>query len=236
MNASYRKKNSSIVIVFIVLFLFSSPSWALEQHGKFWLGLNYQHTLSKDKKWLSFVFSQFRFIDERHPLQASILEGGLGYKLPEDKTLWLGYRWTGRNPNDGFTQENFIFQQIIFEKKIMKSTHLVFRSRFEEIRRTDQPQTAIRLRQRIALTIKKSLFEKVKMNPFIYDELFIPLNHTVYMPTTIIGENRIFFGFNFILDKESWWEMGYMNQYQLHTHEQPENQMSHVLSVTYIFS
>jgi hypothetical protein len=218
-------------IIILSAFLSIPNAFALEQNDKQWFAVNAQQ--SWGEKWYSFIFSQARFVDEAHPWQAILLEGGLGYKLTTDKSIWLGYRWTGRNPYNGFYQENRLFQQIIWNKKLNTSQRFISRTRLEEITLSNINQIGLRLRQRFALEINHAFFKD--LFPFLYEEVFFQLNHPVYMPRTLIGENRLFLGFNLYLTKKTWWEIGYINQYQIKTPLQTQNQMSHILSFTYNF-
>lgn len=204
---------------------------ALAQHEKLWVGLNSQFILSNDKKWISFIFTQLRTINESHPLQAGLVEGGLGYRMWQNDSIWMGYRWTGLNPNNGFFQENQLFQQIISLRKMNDARRFIIRSRLEEIERGGQRQIALRFRERVGLEINYPFFTYAL--PFIYDEVFFQLNKTNYTSNKLITQNRLFLGFNTYIAKNSWWEIGYMNQFEMGTPLNNENQMNHVLSLNY---
>jgi hypothetical protein len=223
-------------ILKVFLFLYCANVFALTQYEKLWLGVNGLHSLSQDKKWVSFIFTQLRLIDLSHPVQTGLLEGGIGYYFWKQDTIWMGYRYMGQNPYNNYYTENRLFQQIINVRRpeFLPVTYTTLRTRVEEIQRTDQPQIAVRLRERIAFETKQILFQKAR--PFIYDEFFVPLNHTNYTAHTVISENRIFLGVNWYRTKQSWWEIGYINQYQVNTPLQKQNQMSHILSITYNYS
>lgn len=221
------------LFLFALLAFFTSPLYAYSDKERLWLGLNAQQSLSQDEKWLGFIFTQLRLYNEPHPVQIGLLEGGLGYQFLPKQTIWIGYRWMGNNPNNGFYQENRLFQQIILQKHITMFRY-ISRTRIEEIERTNQSQIAFRLRQRLALEIDKDLY--LKTFPFIYDEVFIPFNQTDYSSNRFISENRLFLGVNQYRSKTSWWELGYINQYQMPTPLSPQYDMSHVLSITYNFN
>jgi hypothetical protein len=212
----------------------SSSSFALDEYGKQWLAVNYQQAHGRDKQWLSFVYSQLRIVDQSNPWQAVLVEGGVGYHFFPLQSIWMGYRWTGRNLYNDFFQENRIFQQLILQKRTDKLHLFIFRTRLEEITQSNNHQIALRLRQRFGMEIHHALLAHAF--PFIYDELFFQLNQPSYVPQRFLGENRLFLGFNLYRTKTSWWEIGYMNQYQIHNAQQTQNQMSHILSVTYNFT
>lgn len=223
-----------IVIIYMLIMCFPAIGWALEQNEKLWLALNNQHYLSADKKYLSFIYTQLRLINQSHPIQLGLIEGGIGYRYLDHHSVWVGYRWSGIRPNDGFYQENRIFQQIISIVQPDDLHQFIFRSRLEEIEHTNQSQISLRLRERIAMEIKKSIMHP-KLFPFYYEELFFQLNHTQYTPSKFISQNRLFLGFNLYAGNETWWEIGYLNQFQIHTPSQFQNQMSHIISITYSY-
>ncbi len=224
-------KKSALFLVLIFLG-FSKNCLAWIENEKLWLAVNSAHVLSDDKRWLSFIYSRLEFISQDHPWQAALLEGGVGYKLPTETSFWFGYRWIGNNPYNDFFTENRLFQQIIWEKKLNKPKRMIFRSRLEEIQRVNQGQISARFRQRIALEWENlSYFNKIF--PFIYEEIFLQLNKTNYTSQNVLDQNRIFLGFNFRFSKNAWWEIGYINQIIMHTPINNQNQMNHIVSLTY---
>lgn len=234
--SSYLRKTFPKLILNILLLclvLFSvSKSWALEEYSKEWMGLNVQHTLPRNNKWHSFLFSQLRLVNQSKPWQAALVEVGLGYQLTDEKNIWFGYRWTGRNPYNGFYEENRLFQQLINQKR-RKIFLFNLRTRLEEITQGNSNQVGLKLRQRLSIESNIPLW---KDNFFYsYDEVFFRLNRTNFMSQTIFGENRLFLGVNIRNSKKDWWEVGYINQYQIRTPQQTQNSMSHIISATYNF-
>ncbi|MDR3477852.1 MAG: DUF2490 domain-containing protein [Gammaproteobacteria bacterium] len=225
------KISLSFLLASITLFV-SVNSFALNQYAKQWFAVNLQHALDKNKKWHSFLYSQLRTIDRTHPLESGLLEGGIGYQLTADENIWIGYRWTGKNPYNDFYQENRVFQQIISQKQL-GLYRFILRTRLEEITRSDTRQIALRLRERLAIDGHRQLWRNTSL--FAYDEVFFQLNHPAFITSAFLGENRLFLGFNIRISKETWWEIGYINQYQVRTPQQNQNQMSHILSITYNF-
>src|SRR5579871_2333798 len=122
-------KNFSHIILSVIIYFITINCFAIQQNEKFWFAVNSKQTLSKNKKWISFIYSQIRFINKSHPWQAQLLEGGIGYLFLENETIWLGYRWTGQHPYNGFYQENRLFQQLIQERKMNHASHIIVRSR-----------------------------------------------------------------------------------------------------------
>ncbi len=221
--------------IFLFIIFFISPDcFALTQDEKLWFAINSQQTLSENKKWLSFIYSQFRLVNKSHPWQAGLLEGGVGYRFIDNGTVWLGYRWTGHNPYDGFYQENRLFQQLIQQKELTNSDRIISRTRLEETQRSNSSEISLRLRQRVAFELMRATFSKIF--PLIYDEIFFQLKNTHYTPNKLISENRIFVGCNIYVRDKKWWEIGYINQFQMRTPERHQNTLNHIVSFTYNFS
>jgi hypothetical protein len=220
-------------LILIILLIFSSNiAFALQHDEKLWLALNLQSELSQDKKVLGFVFTQLRTINRSHPVQAGLIEGALGYRIIGNDTIWIGYRWTGIDPYNRFFQENRLFQQHLAIFKPHPLYQFILRTRLEEIQRTNQSQIYIRGRERLALEIrKKCLFDD--LFPFFSDEVFVNVNRVNYVANQFFDENRLFIGFNLYTGHRSWWEIGYINEYEIRAPNQTQNQMSHILSVTY---
>lgn len=215
----------------ITLSLFPCAVFAFHQNEKLWLAFNLQKKLSANPAWYYFIYTQTRLVNESHPWQSTLIEGGMGHDWLKDTVVWAGYRWTARNPNNNFFQENRLFQQVIWNPKEENIRHYIIRSRLEEIEHTNQSQIYLRLRERVAIEWRN--FFSRDYFPFIYDEIFIPLNQTNYNSSKFINENRLFLGFNLYVSKKDWWEVGYINQYAIKTPQQTANQMSHIVSITY---
>jgi hypothetical protein len=224
-------RKNYLLFLFIFIFTLSTRCFALDQEVKQWIGFNAQQKYD-NSAWRTLIFSQLRFTDQSHPLKVFLLEGGLGYQPNLHHSGWLGYRWSARNPYNDFSQENQLFQQYIYINNYI-SHNIIFRTRLEEITRSNDGQIALRLRQRFATELHYYIGRNTL--PFIYDELFFQLNHPNYMPHTFLGENRLFLGVNLRHSQLAWWEIGYINQYQVRTPQQSQNIMSHVISVNYNF-
>lgn len=216
----------------LFLLFFSTRSIALEEREKLWLGISKQASFPHGSPWLYSILSQLRFINESHAWQTLLFEGGLGRTF-SGKRVWLGYRWSGHDPNNQFYQENLLFQQFNFPIKANELIYFASRSRLEEIVRGNQNQVALRFRKKISLEIN-SLFMK-KANPYVYNEFFFRLNKTRYTASNVLTENRLFLGFNVYLSNTHYLEIGYINQYQYKTPLSTQNQMNHILSLIYNF-
>lgn len=214
-----------LILLFLVLNCF-----ALTQNEKLWLGVNSQQILTN--RWSTYIFSQLRFIDESHSWQTGLIEGGVGYHFVKDQSFWIGYRWSGHHPYDGFYQENRLFQQSIKEINLV-SSDFIYRARLEEAERGNSRQISIIFRQKFSLAIHHEL--KPNVRPLLYDEIFFQLHPTDYTTNKLISENRMFIGLNWYISSKTGYEIGYINQFQIKTPSNKQNVMSHIISLTYNF-
>lgn len=226
------------VRTYLRLFLFSLSlihsvnGFALAQDAMLWLGINAKQSLTEQLS--TYVFSQVRIKSQSHPWQVGLLEGGIGYHVVKNQSFWVGYRWSGRNPYNGFYQENRLFQQIINEINLTPCDKMVLRTRLEEIENGNSDKISVRLRQRVALLMERALITNIR--PLLYDEIFFQLNNTPDTTNQLVSENRVFVGFNlYTSHKKNWWEIGYINQFQVKRPQDSQNTMNHILSVTYNF-
>jgi hypothetical protein len=215
-----------------LFFISQQNVYALDQNKKLWTSFATQKPFTADKKWNYLFYSSLRFIDEDHPVQTFLLEGGVGYKYVPGQSVWLGYRWQGNNFNHGFYQENRLWQQMVWETKDLSLNRVLLRSRLEEFIRSNQSQTGFRLRERFFVEMP-NLYNGC-INPVFYDEVFFQLNKTDYTSHQFVSQNRLFVGFNYMLTAENFWEIGYLNEYLFATPQRSDNQMNHVISLTYI--
>lgn len=227
-------KHTKIIRIITILFLFFIPiknAASLTQYDKLWTAVSTVKPLSADKKWLYTLYGSLRFYDHNHPLQTILLQGGIGYAVTDLHSFWVGYRWLGNDPYNGFYMTNVLWQQIVWGWKDASLHNAHMRTRLEEFRVSRDNQTGYHLRQRLYIEVPKLYFGK--LNPLFYDEVFFQLNKTNYTAHQLVSQNRLFLGFNYIQTPESYWEIGYLNQYLFSTPVQKQNQMNHVLSITY---
>jgi len=220
--------------IFIILSMtLATTSYAYQQNTKLWVGLTTTQALTADGRWKYLIFSQARYVNESLPWQSVLLEGAIGKEINKDSTIWLGYRFTERNPAAGFNPENRLFQQYITRFAYNDKFEWIYRGRLEETQRKGQNQIALRLRNRLTFGFREPLF--LRFLPMFYDEIFLQLNQTSWTPHYVVSENRLFIGGNWSYSNTSWLEIGYLNQYHMRLPQQAQNTMSHVISAVYYF-
>ena len=229
MTKNNNKYHTGLFLIFLSV---SSVASAITQKKEAWLGINTQQPLQHNSPWVYSLFSQLRTIDESHPWQSFIVEGGIGYAFQQDAILMAGYRWTGRNLDNGFYQINHLFQQLLWQTRA-PAYRVISRSRLEENSRSNQPKVLFRFRERLATELTWQIIPKI--HPYFYDEIFFNLNKTGYSSRKSPSENRLFTGCNLYISESTFWEIGYINQFLYQTPTSGENQMNHILSFNYNF-
>ena len=206
-----------------------TPSNSLIQHEGIWPTFNKQGNLND--KWAYLLHHQARFLNESHAVKTVLLEDSIGYSLNKDQRVWFGYFFSGNNFGNHSFNEQRIWEQFYWKVKTNDS-HYGFRTRLEQIEFSNRAQNLIMFRQMFA----KEFLTRYQgtINPLIFDEVFVRLNHPDYATQRAFSQNRVFLGFNVYANKNSTWRIGYLNQYETKTpHTQPV--MNHILVIAYTF-
>ena len=171
--------------------------------------------------WPDFRYEAF--VENRN--QETRLDFSTGYRFSPLVSVWNGFSWI--SPNNGTAQTYRAWQQIIWEL-FDKNPIILFqtRTRLEEHKREGQPELLLRGRERWRVAFPERLG---KLTPVLYDEIFVNFNHPAWVNQGFIDQNRVFIGVDTPVWKNSFWEMGYINQYLFTT---PVNRMVHILSIS----
>tara|TARA_R110000868_G_scaffold330538_1_gene591500 strand:+ start:64 stop:750 length:687 start_codon:yes stop_codon:yes gene_type:complete len=220
-------------LLLLLTLTLSSSLFALTQDEKLWLGMSRVRDLTSDGKWKYIILSESRFINESDTdvWQTIHFEGGIGNILNDTVSFWFGYRFTERDPMNGFNPEDRLFQQIVTKSELSNSNVFSYRIRLEEIKRREFGEVGLRLRHRFSLSHNEAVL--FHLEPFVYDEIFTQLNRPPFTPNFFIIENRLSAGFNWKLKDKQRVQIGYINQYVMRRRNQSQNVMSHVIRVVY---
>jgi Protein of unknown function (DUF2490) len=159
--------------------------------------------------WLE---GQGRFGNDTSTFSQGMVRVGLGYKVSEKSSLWLGYAWV---PTDEpFTKTAFdehrIWQQFLWSDKFFFGT-LTSRSRLEQRFIPTGSDVGWRFRQMLKVSVPMPFapdFSLVASN-----EYFANINKTNYGADDGFDQNRAFAGIGYNFNKYIKTEVGYMNQY-----------------------
>lgn len=212
------------VAFFFILLCFGSISLGETNKVKSWIGLELVAPLDDCKKYYFDFFPQTRtnwtdgVYDETHT------EVSFGDKVLPNLSFWFGY--TSVAPGV-VRKENDLWQQILWVMADNKCINFTSRTRVEERRTTSQPEWADTLRQKFIILLPNAINKNIM--PLISEEIFINLNHPVWVNRQTINQNRAFIGFRVPLDKHVNFDIGYMNQYVL---TNTVNQINHIIFLT----
>lgn len=212
----------------IFLFFFYTVSFATIQQSHYWTDVDFYGNIFHHKKWLYELNLQDRFNARKNRDELNVVTGGVGYEYLPNLSFWLGYKWVSNNHIIGIKQENRIWEQIIWQIINSKSINLSSRTRLEQRKLTGQPQWGSRLREKGTLAFPMIINKK--LIPVIYDEIFLNLNNPTWVKSKTLNQNRLFLGFNIISSKNTYFQIGYLNQYSF-TH--PVNVNNQILSISF---
>lgn len=179
------------------------------------------------KNWLWWMEGQGRFFNDVGRLGQSIVRPGLGYKISNNISVWLGYGWiTTHTLGQSDTDEHRIWQQLSWNKEY-ELGKLASRTRLEQRFLSNGNDTGWRFREFIKYT------HPVFTNRFyasMWDEVFVNINSTNFGADSGFGQNRLFVGLGVFVDSDRHFrfELGYLNQL-INAPNSPD-QMNHIIS------
>ena len=203
MKKIYRFLNKSFW--FLVL---SSSSFAMQTSEKLWTSLTVDGNYGLV---VYYVEPQLRFIYATTPFQQFLNNMGAGYAVTSEWQFWMGQTFSADSQDAvaGSLDEYRIWEQALWHRQI-DSTSIISRTRLEERKSLYFSEWAMRLRER--LTISTPMTQNLSM--VISNEIFMNLNHTNWIITQTLDQNRAYIGIEQALSKSAFLSIGYMNQYQ----------------------
>lgn len=188
---------------------------------------SFTHADIESSKWQWWMEGQTRWFDNVNDLGQSIIRPGVGYKLSDQVSVWLGYAWVRTQPEgQDHTDEHRILQQLSWDKPYSWGS-LATRTRLEQRFLNTGDDTGWRFRQFLKYT--HPLFtERVYLS--LWDEVFVNFNDTDWGVNSGFGQNRLFAGFGVFIDakKHYRFELGYLNQFI--SRENQNDLMNHLIS------
>ena len=179
------------------------------------------------KNWQWWMEGQGRFFNDAGRLGQSIIRPGIGYKLSDNFSAWLGYAWILTRPlGRSETNEHRIWQQLSW-KDSFSWGGLFSRTRLEQRFLSHGDDTGWRFRQFIKVT-HPLYFERLYLS--LWDEVFVNINSTNFGAVSGFNQNRAFAGLGVYIDSKQHFrfELGYMNQFI--GNENRFDAMNHIIS------
>ena len=168
------------VFVSLTFLVMGDASHAQNQHDfGSWFSINTQGSLSSDlnsESRLRWWFDgHLRYLTDSGGFHQSIVRPGIGYKLNEQTSLWIGYGWINELPTNQqpIFDENRVWQQLIRTKSLGRFNYMS-RTRFEQRFRNNSDNTGLRLRQFCKLSLP--LDWENRWSWVVWDEMFFDLN------------------------------------------------------------
>lgn len=188
-------------------------AFAMEQHCKLWTQAIVIGPLYHQDKALYYFEPRFRLIDNRYKFEEGSAYIGLGYQATSSLQLFAGFAYLkSQNLSGEYFTETRVWQQLLWNMINTNQFNLIDRTRFDIRKRTGQTQHALRIRERLMLRIP--VFCSQKYSLVIFDEVFLNLNHPIWVSKKFLADNRLFIGVGTQLTSIVSIDVGYLNQYQ----------------------
>ena len=196
----------------LALASFCCPSLAeTQQNGKFWSGIFLTGPLTGSQVLQYYLDTQLRLVSRSDTFDQAVANAALGYQYSSKFSFWLGGSWVSTNdPIEDVAHEYRLWQQISSQGFSTKAFDIATRTRLEERRDTDEPQWALRLRQKITLTKPLKSFKNKSL--VAAEEIFFNLTNPEWITNKVVDQNRISLGIAIPLSKQTILEWGYLNQ------------------------
>jgi|SaaInlStandDraft_4_1057021.scaffolds.fasta_scaffold03259_7 hypothetical protein len=188
---------------------------------------SFTHADSELRKWQWWMEGQGRWFNNASQQGQSIVRPGIGYKLSDQVSVWLGYAWVRTYPErQDHTDEHRIWQQLSWNK-LYSWGGLATRTRLEQRFLNTGNDAGWRFRQFLKYTYP-IFSERIYLS--LWDEVFVNMNSTDWGAKSGFGQNRLFTGLGFFVDSKQHYrfELGYINQFV--NLESQNNQMDHLIS------
>lgn len=196
------------VILFLLLTLsLVAPAFAVKNYPGNWddIQILYQH-----KKFIYYLLTQGRFNFDNRQSSVALVRPAIGYWVSDKTSLWLGYDYF-QSLHYSFVHENTFWQQMQYQAMHSNVFHMVLQTRLDERFFYLPLPTALRLRERVYISLK-NLFQTKRFYPVFYDEMFFNLNHPTWVSAEIFSQNRAFLGIAIPCNKTVTILVGYMNR------------------------
>jgi len=199
-------------------------------------------TVKLPNRFLAYMEANPRIGDDVTNIDQLLLRPAIGYQLTDNLSIWQGYGWVGNfnqkhtPPQSPFFQENRVFQQAIYTRKLAR-VNFMSRTRMEERWIEHAAGTALRFRQMFKVSYPLPMAPEWSLVG--YDEIFINLNSVDTIddvrrggkaPGAGIDQNRFFLGVNKTFNQYFNVDIGYQNQMlNSRTKDGNANLINHIL-------
>lgn len=214
----------------VVIFFIAIPKlYALDTSAKTWGEVNASGQLFNIPNIDYLLDYQARYDNSQSQFQQNVSKVGVGYRYSPSVSFWLGYQYNSYNQLSMSPPENRAWEQVIWNIINHPDFNLISQSQLDERIQTGQTDWNDRFRQKLIIKFPNKLFSVY--TPVVSDEVFVNLTRPSWVSTRVIGQNRAFIGVDLPTSKNTYLEIGYLNQYLFE--QTSANQMNNILYMTF---
>lgn len=222
----------SFLFVILLNFLIFNNSYALDTSSKTWGDLTITGQLFNLPNLNYILEDQPRYDNSQNQFQRNVAKTGLGYTVAPNINVWLGYQNNSDDLISNAEQQNRIWEQLVWDIADQKDYDFVSQTLLDQTYQVAQTGWNDRFRQKLTLRLPNKLFDKY--DPVFSDEIFVNLTRPDWVSTRVLNQNRAFIGVDIPVSKNTYVEVGYMNQYLFE--ESTANQMNNILYLGYFIN
>lgn len=193
----------------LLVWLFASPALGegVSHQTQSWFGLFASGPVAG--RVMGWFDAHGRFAFEPASSSTTLLRPGLGYRVRDDMTVWLGYLWAPVWTEGALTlDEHRLWQQWTWDLPCASGAKVQLRTRFEQ--RFARAAVGLRLRQFVRA--QTAPLQGTQLRLVAWDEAFVALNTTAFQRAGF-DQNRLFLGLARGLTNSLRLEAGYFNQW-----------------------
>ena len=196
------------------------------EDGRAWFNLTSEGDLTGKLRW--YMELQPRFKQEGREFDQYMIRPGINYKLTDHVVVGGGYGYVRTRTDQGhYTDEDRIWQQVIYNTTWQDGAKFSSRSRLEQRFLDSGDDTGWRYRQ--LLRVSKPLASLPSVSPVLWNEVFVNFRETDWGAQRGFDQNRLFAGIAWTATPDARLEFGYLNQY---VRGRAQDSMNHVLSTS----
>lgn len=203
-------QNHLIKLAILVVSTFLSfKSFSQQSTGyQFWSANTIRGSIGESKKWNYYFEVQPRTDLEDSSRSRLLVRPAIVFNLDADQSVWAGV--VDVRDYDFKNREFRLWQQY---QKNLSLGKVIFlnRTRIEERFATGTKDVGLRLRHMIRAQVPAG--EESSWSVIIFDEVFVGLNENKSQVQSGFDQNRAFIGIRKNLKNNSFFELGYLNQY-----------------------
>lgn len=200
----------------------------MESLNKDWSVATIIGSFSNKSSFKYYLEPQLRLIDDSSVFNQLLLLGGIGYQINDDLVLFLGPGWIISNTTEyNLTHEKRLWEQMNWRIKNSPNLIIHSRTRLEERKEATTSPVAVRFRERVWIKLPIKNWQQYSFS--FYDEIFLNLNHPLWVSPHLFEQNRAFIGIATQLSKSTILDVGYLNQY-IHSFK---NELNNVLLLSF---